>query len=82
MIFDLHCKSLHAGIEGWSFGDGPRLEDAVYFETKVIVQLSGAMFLDHKHATTASAFLCGTGFRSFIELPLLLVLGEGCHERQ
>src|SRR5215472_4151824 len=48
MIFDLRGQPLCRGIERWPFGDGPGKQKATPFETKIIMQVRGLMFLNHE----------------------------------
>ena len=48
MIFDLHRKSFHGGIETRAFGHGPTLHDSVELETEIEVKMRGCVFLDNE----------------------------------
>src|SRR5205085_238960 len=75
MIFNLHREPPDFRIERWTFRHGPRLQHAVDLETKVVMQLRGAMLLDDVQAARACALLRRTRLWSFVEFPFLLVLG-------
>ncbi len=77
MILDFHRQPLVVGIERWSLGYGPRLEHAVQFQTKVVMQPGRVVLLDHESPMFGradlvfTARLCGLG-----EIPFRLILGE------
>ena len=48
MILDLNCEPLVMRIERGSLGDGPGFEDAVQFESQVVVQVRCRMLLNHE----------------------------------
>src|SRR5262249_53188877 len=48
VILDRHREPLDARIERGAFRDGPREQHALPFETEVVVQMAGAMLLDHE----------------------------------
>lgn len=45
MIFDMNREAFVAGNETRPFGDRPTLQDAVEFESKIIMPSTGSMFL-------------------------------------
>ena len=53
----------------------PRLQDAVGFQAKVIMQLRRAMLLDDKDIAELRRFLFRTRLRCFFEAAFLLVFG-------
>ena len=48
MVFDVHRQAFFRRIESWLLWDGPALEHAIRFETKVVVQPRRVMFLDYE----------------------------------
>ena len=48
MVLDLDCEPLVMRIEGRTLGDGPGFEDAVQFQSQVIVQVRCRMLLNHE----------------------------------
>jgi hypothetical protein len=46
MVHHPDCKALFGRVHGGTFGDGPRFEDTVVFETEVPVEMGGVVFLD------------------------------------
>ena len=63
-------------IERRTFRHGPRLQHPVDFQTKVVVQSRGAVFLNNEHAPGARALLLWTRFRCLIKLPLAFVFAQ------
>ncbi len=48
MIFDMNSETLVCGIKGRSLGHGPGLQNAVHFQTKIIVETGRVMALDNE----------------------------------
>ena len=48
MVFDLDREPLVVGIEGRALGDGPGFEDAVQFESQVVMQMRCRMLLNRR----------------------------------
>jgi hypothetical protein len=46
MIFNLHGEPLNRWVERQAFGHRPALQYAIYFQTEVIMQATGRVFLD------------------------------------
>ena len=70
MIFHLHCKPLVAGIHRRPFRHGPRFQDAVNFQSQVVVQPRSGVLLHHKNAIAGTANTARR-FRSLVEMPFL-----------
>ena len=73
MILNLHGQTLVAGIEGWAFGHGPRLEHAIHLEAEVVVQASSTMLLYHE-AVAGLLLHLGRRFGSFFKAAFTFVL--------
>jgi hypothetical protein len=58
MNLPLNYEPLHAGLIGQSFGDGPALENAVFFEAEIEVVWAGVVLLDQKAELLFSAGTC------------------------
>src|SRR5512147_2224967 len=46
VILDLSRESLHRGIAAWALGDGPALHRSIELQTKIVMEMRGAMLLD------------------------------------
>ncbi len=74
MILYRHGQSSDAGGEGRLFRDGPAFENAVFFESEIVVEVGGIVFLDDVDSPLAF----GVSFRFWCcgEVPFLLVVFE------
>src|SRR5262245_33983747 len=70
MVLDHARKALVGGIDRWPFWHRPGEQGAVVLETKVIVQMTGKVFLDAVQAL-------GLLRASFLGLPFWLAAGLG-----
>jgi len=66
MIFDLHREPLHRRIHDGFLGHGPALEHSAHLETKIIVEVSGVMLLNHENGGRRT---CGISFHREIIRP-------------
>ena len=73
MIFGEYRETLFTGIEGGTFGNRPGSQHAFHFETEVIMESSGAVFLNNE-SVAASLLEATFRLRGFIEAALTLVL--------
>ena len=77
VILNFHRQPLVVWIKRWASRYGPRLEHAIQFKTKVVVQSGSVMLLNHKAWTfrnadlAPAARLCG-----FREITFCLIFGE------
>jgi len=55
MIFDLDGEALIMQIDRRTLGDGPGFQYAVKFETEIVVQARGGVFLDYRSAGPLTA---------------------------
>ncbi len=73
MIFDVHRHPLDHGIHRRAPRDGPGQEDAVGFETKVVMQRRRAMFLHDEDIAHLGSLLLRTGLGRLVKAALLFV---------
>ncbi len=57
MILDVHCQPFDRRIETGSFGNGPAFQNAVEFQTEIVMQVTCGMLLNNEQTSIFLALL-------------------------
>ncbi len=63
VILDMHGESLVGRVRGRAFGDRPRFQHALHFETQVPMETGGGVHVDDEQAAGFGGRNCGPGAR-------------------
>src|SRR5215213_2766482 len=82
MVLCRHREPSFVFLERWTFRNGPRLENVVHLDTKVVMQVTRSMLLNDKPAPASlpAAASCRNRFRlrSLLEVSLLRIRLQCC----
>jgi len=75
MVLGPHREPLVIGAEARPLGHGPAFENAVQFQTKIIVQATGSVLL---HDEPVAGALCdlASGLAGFVKVALEIIIGK------
>src|ERR1700704_4260696 len=76
VIVGSNCQATDGRIHGGNFCYGPTLEDAVGFQTQVVVKPPGVMLLDDKDRMLVRLARLRLRFGGFAEVPLAPVISQ------
>jgi len=76
MVLNVHRQPLRGGVKRRPFGDGPAFQNAIEFQTKVVVQMRRGMLLDNERQLLVVGDSPAPRFRRDAEIPLASVFGE------